>query len=303
MKGNNGWFNLSILVLMLVYLSVFSGCSVNNCIKPTEDEILEIQSSKYEPVGNKFIGIWPGDTLITSKEDSQELYDLGIRGIFLGDDWWFGAGGGNYDGEGYIYPGNYKDSRDFLSDCKIFPIVMKPVVSQEWKEEIQFYGADYYYIPEYIYNDLGTDFVLERLSYIKENALTSRLVLDDTHRLFRDTIKVFDCEYMYSAYEDKIEVLGVGIPVSSDQSGAWKRMKDKFGDKFYMGWVYGGGGCDEYKKLFKTANELNLKGIWVYFGDNEITRKQALEHIYQINEVAVDAGWLRTINIGYGTSY
>jgi hypothetical protein len=146
---------------------------------------------------------------------------------------------------------------------------------------------------------------LQQISnYLKSKRPNSNLVIDGYKRCSHLIIAggITD-KILYSSYYNWDEIplpfcsvnLGWGdgtenvwLQGSINQSGSWRDMKEKFGNKFSMGWMHGNG--DEYTELFQTADELNLETIWLYAHEGVDSAKLEI-----FCEAAVQAGWLKKV--------
>jgi hypothetical protein len=255
----------------------------------------------YVPVVNKNLGIWP-DNYSWDNNKFPWLHDRwGFTKILIissspGQDYSFqyiNAIAGGFNQENLlmtIWRTNYQYAVDnfpvgsyYIGEAVEHDCSGKPTVGD------QVYSA----------NELT-----QISNYIKLKRPDSKLVIDGYKRCSHLIIAggIAD-KIMYSSYVnwDELNIpvchvnLGWGndyenpwLQGSSDQSGSWSDMKQKFGDKFSMSWMKLND--DDYSTMFQTANELGLETIWLYAYEG--VDSTSLESFCQ---AAINAGWLQKV--------
>lgn len=178
--------------------------------------------------------------------------------------------------------------------------------------------ASYYYLGECVEHDCyghpsngGVTHIYppSELAPLKEQVRVQRpgssFVIDGYKRCSHLNIAVQNADQvMYSGY---CNWNSVGLPVcrpnigwgdtweapyvqgNDFQGDSWQDMKNKYGAKFRMSWMRGGG--DEYHDLFMTANRLGLEVVWLYGYDGA-----SEQNISAFCEAAYYNGWLNRVD-------
>lgn len=175
-------------------------------------------------------------------------------------------------------------------------ILIGDVRRNDWKETVDLVDAEYYYLDEPYLFDIPERELLDRIEYIKKKRPDSKFVIGDIRAIQHWKYKPIESlYYTYSSYTDNwyIPFLGVAIPIGfGNQSPSIRRIHKKVEGRFPFIWVYGQNKLlchpDEYHKLRKTCDELDIRLMMLYLGDggpdskykfNVVSREQLLQNI------------------------
>ena len=165
-----------------------------------------------------------------------------------------------------------------------------------WRETVDLVDAEYYYLDEPYLFDVPESELTDRIEYIKEKRPNSKFVIGDIREIQYKSYKPLNgLYYTYSSYTDNwyIPIIGKAIPIGfGNQSPAIKRIHKKVDGRFPFIWVYGQNKLlchpDEYHKLRKTCDTLDIDLMMLYVGDggpgsrykfNVVSEEQLLKNI------------------------
>lgn len=154
-----------------------------------------------------------------------------------------------------------------------------------WKSIIDAVESDIYYFDEpfanYVesgnctYQEAYND-IIEKALYIKSVRPNSKLYIGDIRHILEDEFEITQFPdnvfYTYTSYTSTVFWFGKPIKFGWPYQGnTWKKLHGKVGDRFDLVWIYGKTKIfcfgDEYKRLQKKCNELNIKNVLYYRGN------------------------------------
>ena len=115
---------------------------------------------------------------------------------------------------------------------------------------------------------------------------TSKILISELTDEKASSIKILSDKMLYSGY-GKPEKNG------EDQIETWIKWRAELGDYFSSTWVSSLLSNKYYEKLFKTAKELGLNGIWLYALEPLDSPEINDEHYNNFCELAVKYGFLK----------
>ncbi len=183
--------------------------------------------------------------------------------------------------------------------CGIKTIILDISYKPQWKQVIDEFDVEYYYIDEpYATRNHTEDELQERIDYIAQKRPNSKFVVGDIRIIQEKKYKPLNkLYYVFTSYTDNWlipiwdKAIAFGFP---NQSPSIKRIHKKTNGKVPWIWVYGQNKIfchpDEYDKLYKTAKELNIPILMLYLGDgasnnskykfNVVSEVEMLNNIY-----------------------
>jgi hypothetical protein len=186
----------------------------------------------------------------------------------------------------------------FAKECGIQTLILDISYKAQWKQIVDEFDVEYYYIDEpYAMGHHTEDELQERIDYIAEKRPNSKFVIGDIRVIQEKKYKPLNrLHYVFTSYTDNWlipiwdKAIAFGLP---NQSPSIKRIHKRTGGRVPWIWVYGQNKIfchpDEYDKLYKTAENLGIPMLILYFGDgtpgdkyqfNAISETEMLNNIY-----------------------
>jgi hypothetical protein len=225
-------------------------------------------------------GIYPGNGL-NFYTDLPWLVNRGFDTVLIGDD---------------IVEKRKKVS--FALECGIKTLILDISCKSQWKQIVDEFDVEYYYIDEpYTMGNHTEEELKEYTEYIKQIRPNSKFVIGDLRVIQEKKYKpIENLHYVFTSYTNNWLIpiwdkcIAIGGP---NQSPSVKRIHKKTEGKVPWIWIYGQNKIfchpDEYDKLYKTAEELNIPILMLYFGDgtpdskyqfNRISEEEVMDNIY-----------------------
>jgi len=188
------------------------------------------------------------------------------------------------------------------------------IAGGNWKSIVDAVDSKYYYHDEpYLYK-VPESLLIEKLDYIKRERPNSKFVIGDIRAIQKWNYKpINNLYYTYTSYTDNwyLPLLGIAIPIGlGNQSPSIRRIHKKVEGRIPFIWAYGQNKLlchpDEYHKLRKTCDKLDIDLMILYLGDgsgkyefNAISEEQLLlniDHFLNDTKPYTTSEWWQRLN-------
>lgn len=186
----------------------------------------------------------------------------------------------------------------YAIECGMKTIILDIAWKSQWKQVVDEFDVEYYYIDEpYAMKHHTEEELKEYAEYISQVRPNSKFVIGDLRVIQENKYTPLDkVHYVFTSYTNDwlIPIWDKCIPFGGpNQSPSVERIHKKTGGKVPWIWIYGQNKLfchpDEYDKLYKTAEKLDIPILMLYFGDgvpgskyqfNVISEAEMLDNIF-----------------------